>query len=42
MYIHLLKAFCLTTGILSLLAAIGLSWLLLFPEYPKRKSRPNG
>ena len=37
-----LKALLLTMGILSLLAAIGLSWLILFSEYPKRKSRPNG
>ena len=38
MYIHLLKAFCLTTGNLSLPAAVGLAWLILFPEYPERKS----
>lgn len=30
-----LKALLLTMGILSLLAAVGLSWLILFPEYPK-------
>jgi|GEM_PF-458414 hypothetical protein len=39
MYIHLLKAFFLTTGILSLLVAAGLSWMILFPESPKQKNR---
>ncbi len=34
----LLKALLLTAGILSLLVAIGLFWLILFPEYPGRKS----
>ena len=34
----LLKALLLTTDILSLPAAVGLAWLILFPEYPERKS----
>ena len=31
----LLKALLLMTGILSLPAAVGLAWLILFPEDPK-------
>lgn len=37
MLVHLLKALCLTMGMLSLLIAVGLCWLILFPEYPKRR-----
>ena len=31
----LLKALLLMTGILALPGAVGLAWLILFPEYPK-------
>nr|DAF20730.1 MAG TPA: hypothetical protein [Caudoviricetes sp.] len=37
MFVHFLTAICLTMGILSVLVAIGLCWLILFPEYPKHR-----